>query len=326
MTRRGEFELIAKVFAPLAKGEPGAYGLTDDAAAVKPKPGHDIVLTTDAIVAGIHFLADDPPQMVAQKALRVNLSDLAAKGAVPRAYLLTAAFSNGVDDAWINAFAAGLKKDQRTFAVTLIGGDTVATPGPLTFNVVALGEVPHGRMLRRAGAKPGDDVWVSGTVGDAGLGLRALKADDLGLTPRQRETLIARYRLPIPRTSLGPSLLGLAHACLDVSDGLAADLGHIAEVSRVAIELQAEEVPLSAAARAVLDAGRATLAELLTAGDDYELAFTAAPADRARVTALAAKAKVRLTRIGRVAKGKGVRILAADGAPIALARKGFTHF
>lgn len=324
--RRGEFELIAELFAPLSKGEPGAFGLTDDAAALKPKPGHDIVLTTDAVVAGVHFLPDDPPATIAQKALRVNLSDIAAKGARPRAYMLTAAFPDTTDDAWLKAFAEGLKHDQKKFGLTLIGGDTVATPGPLTISVVAIGEVAQGRMMRRAHAKAGDDVWVTGTIGDAALGLHILRGDDLGLSERHRASLVARYRVPEPRVTAGQGILAIAHACLDVSDGLVADCGHMAKASKVAIELRAADIPLAAATQAAIANERANLADLLTAGDDYELAFTAAPADRARLTALAAKLKIRFTRIGKVVKGKGVRVYAQDGAQLSLDRAGFTHF
>lgn len=324
--RRGEFELIAELFAPLSKGEPGAFGLTDDAAALKPKPGHDMVLTTDAIVAGVHFLPDDPPATIAQKALRVNLSDLAAKGAKPRAYMLTAAFPDTTDDAWLKTFAEGLKHDQKKFGLTLIGGDTVATPGPLTLSVVAIGEVAQGRMLRRAHAKAGDDVWVTGTIGDAALGLRVLEGDGLGLSERHGASLVTRYRLPEPRVAAGQGILAIAHACLDVSDGLVADCGHMAEASKVGIELRASDVPLGPASQAAIANDRANLAELLTAGDDYELAFAAAPADRARLIALAAKLKLRFTRIGKVVKGRGVRVFAPDGAQMPLARAGFTHF
>jgi thiamine-monophosphate kinase len=326
MTRRGEFELIAKLFAPLAKGEPGAFALTDDAAVLKPKAGHDLVLTTDAVVSGVHFLPDDPAATIAQKALRVNLSDLAAKGATPRAYLLTVALPDTIDDVWLNAFAAGLKADQKRFGIALIGGDTVATPGPLTLSVAALGEVPQGRTLRRAGAEVGDDVWVSGTIGDACLGLRILRGDGLGLADKHRAALVARYRVPEPRLALGQGIGVLAHACLDVSDGLVADLGHIAEVSKIGIDIQAGQVPLSPAAQAAIANERANLADLLTAGDDYELAFTAPAAARTRLAALATKAKVRLTRIGAVAKSKGVRAYGADGAQLALGRAGYAHF
>lgn len=324
--RRGEFEVIAELFAPLSKGEPGAFALTDDAAALKPKPGHDIVLTTDAIVAGVHFLPGDPAATIAQKALRVNLSDLAAKGAKPRAYMLTAAFPDTVDDAWLTAFAEGLKRDQKTFGLTLIGGDTVVTPGPLLLNVVAIGEVAQSRMLRRARARAGDDVWATGTIGDAALGLRVLGGDTLGLSDRHRASLVARYRVPEPRVTAGQGILSIAHACLDVSDGLIADCGHVAEASKVGIELRAADIPLSPAAQAAITNERANLADLLTAGDDYELAFTAAPADRARLAALAAKIKVRFTRIGKVTKGRGVRVYAQDGALLTFDRAGFTHF
>jgi thiamine-monophosphate kinase len=326
MTRRGEFELIARYFAPLARKEAGAFGLTDDAAALEPSPGHDIVITTDAIVEGVHFLADDPPGTVAQKALRVNLSDLAAKGARPRAYLLTAALPAAIEDSWLSAFARGLKRDQERFAVTLVGGDTVATPGPLTLNVVALGEVEHGRMLRRAGAKVGDDVWVSGTIGDAALGLRLLKGEDLGVGDKRVRPLIGRFRTPEPRLTLGRRLVGLAHASLDVSDGLIADLGHIARTSGVGIKIEAAAVPLSPAAQAVVAGARASLSDLLTAGDDYELAFTAPQSARRRVAALAGAGDTALTRIGSAVKGSGVAVLDPQGRAMSFPRPGYAHF
>lgn len=323
---RGEFELIARLFAPLAQGESGAFDLTDDAAALEPKPGHDIVLTTDAIVAGVHFFPDDPPDTIAQKALRVNLSDLAAKGAVPRAYLLTLAVPPSIDDGWLKAFAGGLRRDQRRFAVTLVGGDTVATPGPLTVNIAALGEVAHGKVVRRAGAKVGDEVWVSGSIGDAALGLRLLKGESLGLSERQAARLIGRFRVPEPRIGLGRAIGRLAHSCLDVSDGLVADLGHVAARSAVGIEIDAGAIPLSPAARDVIANGRATIGDLITAGDDYELAFTAPASAAPHLTAASAKAKVVLSRIGRVVVGKGVAVIGVDGKRLTLLRAGYTHF
>ncbi len=324
--RLGEFELIAKYFAPLASKEPGAFSLKDDVALLRPKPGHDLVLKTDAIVCGVHFLPDDPPQTVGQKVLRVNLSDLAAKGATPRIYLLTAALPSDIDEPWLKAFAQGLKRDQARFGISLAGGDTVATPGPLTLSVTAVGDVPSGKMLRRAGAEVGDDVWVSGTIGDAALGLRILKGEDIGLNDKHRAALVARYRMPEPRLNLGLRLLGLAHACLDISDGLIADFGHMCDVSRVGIEIEARDVPLSPAATAALTGERASLSDLLTAGDDYELAIAAPTTVRSRMTALAPRAKTKLTRIGRVVKGRGVTAFAADGSPLRFASAGFTHF
>jgi thiamine-monophosphate kinase len=302
--RRGEFQIIADLFAPLTKGEAGAFALTDDAAALKPKPGHDIVLTTDAVVAGVHFLPDDPPATIAQKALRVNLSDLAAKGATLRAYMLTAAFPDTIDDVWLKAFATGLKRDQTHFGITLIGGDTVATPGPLLLNVVALGEVAHGHMLRRMGAKVGDDVWVSGTIGDAGLGLRVLKGDGMDLGDKHRAALIARYRIPQPRVAVGQGLLKIAHACLDVSDGLVADLGHIATASGVSVEIASDAFHVP---QEFQDTARALnadpLAWLLTGGDDHALVATFPPD---------VDLPMAWSVVGRVVEGKGVLV---DGQP-----------
>lgn len=323
--RSGEFELIAKYFAPLAKGEAGALGLTDDAAYLKPRAGHDLVATADALIADVHFFANDPPDTIAQKALRVNVSDLAAKAAAPRGYLLTLALPRDIDEPWIKAFANGLKRDQARFGMTLIGGDTTATPGPLTISVTALGEVPHGRMLTRGGAKAGDDVWVTGTIGDSVLGLRVLKGDALKVSEAQRRALVGRYRLPEPRFDLGPRLLGLAHASIDVSDGLIADLGHVSDVSKVGMEIAVRDVPLSAAAKAAVSGG-VEIADLLTGGDDYELAITAPAAVRTALEALAAETKVPLTLIGRVVKGRGVVVLDASGRRMRLARAGYTHF
>ncbi len=323
--RGGEFELIAKYFAPLARGEPGALGLTDDAAYLRPRAGHDLVVTTDAVIAGVHFLADTPPEAVAQKALRVNVSDLAAKGASPRGYLLTLALPHDVQEAWIKAFASGLKRDQLQFGMTLVGGDTTATPGPLMISITAFGEVPQGRMLTRGGASVGDDVWVTGMIGDAALGLRVSKGNALQLSEAHQRALVARYRVPEPRFAIGPRLLGLARASIDISDGLIADLGHICEVSEVGIEIAVRDVPLSAAAKGAVGHG-IEIADLLSGGDDYELAFAAPPTARQRIVALAAEAKVPLTRIGRVVKGRGVAALDEDGRPVRFERGGYTHF
>jgi thiamine-monophosphate kinase len=323
--RTGEFELIAKFFAPLAKGEPGALGLKDDAAYLKPRAGHDI--TTDAVIAGVHFLADDPPDTIAQKALRVNLSDLAAKGAKARAYLLTAALPTAIDDEWLQSFAAGLKQDQKRFGVTLIGGDTTKTPGPLTLNIVAIGEVPYGKMLTRAGAKPGDDIWVTGTIGDGALGLKARRGTLPGLSDAHRKAAERRYLTPEPRPTVGKGLVGIANACLDVSDGLVADLGHIAKTSNVAIRIRERDVPLSAPAKAAVACGALAHAELLTGGDDYELAFAAPQSARAKVQSLSRDTRVPLTRIGEVAKGPtGVTVLAPGDAAIPYGRGGYVHF
>lgn len=313
----GEFELIERYFAPLARGFPGAYGLRDDAAVIAPAPGHELVAKTDAIIAGVHFLPDDPPELVARKALRVNLSDLAAKGAIPRAYMVDLMLPRTLDEAWVAAFARGLAEDQDEYAVHLIGGDTDSTPGPVTIAVMAFGEVPAGRMIRRAGARAGDTIYVSGTIGDAALGLEALRGALPGLDARVAGFLAGRYRLPQPRVALGARLAGLASAAIDVSDGLVADLGHLCEASRLAAVVESSRVPLSPAAQAVLAARPELIGTVLTGGDDYEILFTA-PAQAPGVPG---------TPIGRMeAAPAGVTVLDRRGQRLALARAGWSHF
>ena len=325
---RGEFELIAKYFAPLAEAAPGAQGLRNDAALFDPAGDDSLVLTVDAMVAGVHFLPEDPPETIGRKLLRVNLSDLAAMGARPRGYLLTTAFPKDIDEAWIAAFAAGLAEDQRIFGVALHGGDTVSTPGPLTLSLTAFGEVPKDGSLSRATARAGDLVFVSGTIGDGLLGLEVLRGGLPGLSEAQRAYLATRYRLPEPRLELGRRLAetGLASAALDVSDGLAADLGHIAEESGLAAVLDAAATPLSPAARAVLEAAPARLPELLGGGDDYELLFTVAPARAGEVAALAQALDLPLRAIGRMTAGRGLRLHDSAGREIALKGTGWRHF
>ncbi|MGX9965092.1 thiamine-phosphate kinase [Roseomonas sp. F4] len=317
MALPGEFGLIARHFAPLAGR--GALGLGDDAALLDPPPGRTLVLAADAMVAGVHFLADDPPETLGRKLLRVNLSDLAAMGAVPLAYLMTTAFPRGVTQDWIAAFAAGLAQDQAEFAIELLGGDTVATEGPATFSLTILGHVAPGAALRRVGSRPGDDVWVSGSIGDGALGLLALT----GGLPADSH-LAERYRLPRPRLALGQALVGLAHAAMDVSDGLVQDLGHLARAAGCAAVIEADLVPLSDPARAALADDAALLSRILTGGDDYELVFTADPAARDAVHALSGTTKV--TRIGHIEAGEGVRVRDAAGRALDLQATGWSHF
>jgi len=319
MTLPAEFGLIARHFAPLA-GK-GALGLGDDAALLDPPPGRTLVLAADAMVAGVHFLPDDPPETLGRKLLRVNLSDLAAMGAVPLAYLMTTAFPRSVTQDWIAAFAGGLALDQAEFGIELLGGDTVATDGPATFSLTILGHVAPGAALRRVGARPGDEAWVSGSIGDGALGLLALT----GRLPADPH-LASRYRLPQPRVTLGLRLAGLARAAMDVSDGLVQDLGHLARAAGCGAVIEAAAVPLSAPARAALTADPALLSRILTGGDDYELVFAADPADSARVRAAAAEAGVAVTRIGVFEAGQGVRVRGPDGHDVTLPTSGWSHF
>lgn len=320
----GEFDLIARHFAPLAVAAPGALGLTDDAALVMPAIGHQQVIATDTLISGVHFLADDPADLVARKLLRVNLSDIAAMGAVPRFYLLAFSLSATLDDAWVAAFAAGLAHDQDEFAVTLIGGDTTATPGPTTLTLTAIGEIAEGAELRRSTAWPDDLIYVSGTIGDAALGLAALKGDLADLPELHRAALIDRYRLPRPRVALGPALCGIATAAIDISDGLVADLGHICEASGVGARIEQARVPLSAAAAAVTDPAAATA--ILTGGDDYELAFTASEDSGGAVAAASRAAGVPVTAIGRITAGAGVGVVDGAGRDVTPIGAGYRHF
>lgn len=325
---RGEFETIARYFAPLAAGEPGALGLVDDAAVISPPGGRQLVLTVDAMVAGLHFLDSDPAGQVAQKLLRVNLSDLAAMGAEPLGYLLACTWPKGVEEGWVADFAGGLAEDQRSFGISVLGGDMTSTPGPLTLSLTALGHVAPGQALRRSTARAGDLVYLSGTLGDGALGLLALTDRLPGLAAEHAGFLAERYRRPSPRLQLGRLLSegGLATACLDVSDGLVADLCHICDASGLGAEIEAARLPLSPATVAVLAEEQSLLAAVVSGGDDYELCFTVAPAMAQRVEALAERVGHRLTCIGRMLEGGGVRVLDRDGAPLALDRQGWTHF
>ncbi|MFQ6018349.1 MAG: thiamine-phosphate kinase [Kiloniellaceae bacterium] len=325
---RGEFDLIARYFAPLAAAAPGADGLRNDAALLDLGPDETLVVTVDAMVEGVHFLPEDPPDLVARKLLRVNLSDLAAMGARPRSYVMTTAFPHRVDEAWIEAFAEGLAADQRAFGVTLVGGDTVATPGPLSLSLTAFGVVPRGRALARATARAGDLVYVSGTIGDGALGLKAIRGELPDVPAPARAALIDRYRLPEPRLALGRALVetGLASAAIDLSDGLVADLGHVAETSGLAAEIQAGAVPLSDAAGAALTGRPGLRRSVLSGGDDYELLFTAAPGRAGEVADLAAALGLPLSRVGRLLEGQGIRVLDEAGQEIARPGGGWSHF
>jgi thiamine-monophosphate kinase len=316
----GEFALIDRLLKPLARGYPGALDLTDDAALVDLPEGRQLVIAKDAIVADVHFLSRDPPELIAGKLLRVNLSDLAAMGADPLGYLTVLARPPGLEDAWLERFAAGLAADQQRFACHLLGGDTVSTPGPLTLTLTILGTVPSGEALVRSGAKPGDEVWVSGTLGDAALGLRVLRG--LAVTEDEALALIDRYRTPRPRLALGRALRGLATAAIDVSDGLVADLGHVLETSCVGAVLDASLLPLSPVGGGIPGAREAAL----MGGDDYELLFTAPAERRAEIEALAGRLDHPVTRIGRVRAEPGLDLIDADGRAVPAPRGGWRHF
>ncbi len=333
---KNEFDLIARYFAPLAAGEPGALGLIDDAAILSIESGRRIVVTTDTLVCGVHFFPSDPPETVAAKMLAVNLSDLAAMGALPLAYTLSmalpATWTGEVLHRWLGSFAGGLSVMQAETDVNLIGGDTVATPGPICLTVTALGSVREGTELRRSGARPGDTIYVSGTIGDAALGLMALTGGLSDLTDEQRGSLIERYRTPKPRVALGQKLVGVAHGAADVSDGLVADLEHICGASLLSATLQAARTPLSAAAEAAVSADPDLMISVLTGGDDYELVFTASPDSAHAIEVISRDQDLPLTDIGHMDLAQSgderprVRVVGSDGRQLDLARGGYQHF
>jgi thiamine-monophosphate kinase len=330
--RPGEFELIARFFAPLAEGSPGALGLTDDAALIDLPSGHQVVATADMLVAGVHFFAGEPPADIASKSLRVNLSDLAAMGATPLGYLLSLALDETVDSDWLAAFADGLAADQAEFGIGLLGGDTVSTPGPLTVSVTALGAVATGRALRRGGAAAGDRIFVSGTIGDGALGVMLERGDIADVDDDDGAWFRDRLRRPTPRLDLGPRLIGVASAAVDISDGLVADLGHVCEASGLAATIEAGAVPLSPAARRQVDNRPDLLKSLISGGDDFELLFAVPDGRKAAVEALSAELDLPLTAIGAMtaassSESAGPAVVHGPGGAIwTLESGGYRHF
>ena len=330
MTRPSEDDLIARYLAPLAG--PGGLGLRDDAAIATPRPGHDLVVTKDMLVAGVHFFPHDPPDAIARKALRVNLSDLAAKGAAPLGFLLGLALPADWTEPWLEAFCAGLGDDARAFACPLLGGDTTSTPGPLTLSITAFGEVPAGRMVPRTGARPGDALYVTGTIGDAALAVAIGYAEARdrpwidALDPAARAALIDRRLAPSPRLGLAPALAG-AHAAMDVSDGFVGDLGKMLALEGLTATIASADVPLSPAARAAIALEPRLLATAFGGGDDYEIICAVPLASCAAFEAAARDAAIPVTRVGSAGRGSGpITILGAGGARLDLASASFQHF
>ena len=320
----GEFERIARYFAPLAG--PGSLGLVDDVALIDGPEGEQYALTTDTIIEGVDYFPDDPPDLVAKKLVRVNLSDLAAKGARPFGYLLTTALPSARGEAWLEAFSAGLAADQKEFGLALLGGDSSATPGPTTLSLMAIGRIAKGKAVLRNGARPGDVICVSGTIGDATLGLGILKGEFASASEEDRDFLVDRYHLPRPRLALGQRLVGIATAMIDVSDGLIADLKHICDASGAAAAIDADRVPRSEAARNLSKTLKNSLGRLLGGGDDYELLFTSPPPSLNTIGAAMREVGVTVTCIGEMEPGEGIRVLDAKKRPIRIDVAGYSHF
>jgi thiamine-monophosphate kinase len=323
-----EDSLIARYFKPLAT-DPGAFGLVDDAA-VLSSSGDDVVVTTDAVVEGVHYLAADPPETIARKALRVNLSDLAAKGAAPAGFVLTLALRSK-DDSWLGPFADALGEDAKTFACPLLGGDTVSTPGPQMISITAFGRVPKGRMVGRTGARPGDRILVTGTIGDAALGLDVLTggavAEVLASDSAARDFLVSRYRVPQPRNALAEAVRAHATAAMDVSDGLAGDLAKLCAASGATATVDAARVPLSAVAAGLVARNAVRVETLFAGGDDYEVLCTVPQAQIEALIAAGQAVGVAVTAIGTIVAGhEQPQFLDRQGQELALKRLSYSHF
>ena len=325
-------EAIIALLAPLTQGCAGAFGLKDDCALLTPAPGTELVLKTDPVAEGVHFLPGDAPQDIAWKALAVNVSDLAAKGAAPLGYLMALSFPTAPTVGWMTGFVEGLRAAQARFGCHLMGGDTDRRPGPLTISITIIGSVPRGKMVPRTTAQAGDALFVSGTIGDAGLGLALSRKTGLktawGLSEAEADYLRRRYRRPEPRLALATALRHYASAAMDVSDGLVKDLERLLRASGVAGHLVAADVPVSDAARKAV-AGRAQgLTELITAGDDYEVLATVPQDKAAAFIAAASAAGSPVALIGKILAGPpALAVTGADGQPLVLPeRTGWDHF
>ena len=331
-SRQGSAEdrLIAKHFRPLAT-HPGALGLGDDAAVVAVPAGEELVLKTDGVIEGVHFFADDPPETVAKKALRINLSDLAAKGAKPLGFLLSIALRRDGAENWLKPFTAGLRADAKKFGCPLLGGDTDRTPGLISVSIAAFGTLPRGTMGRRDGARSGDHVVVTGTIGDAALGVILRRDPDAakrwGLDETMRAHLLRRYLIPEPRNALAAALRGCAKGGMDISDGLVGDLAKMCRASGVDAQVDVARVPLSRAARRALAAEPLLLETILTGGDDFEI-LAAVPARRLEALRKAARAAgIPLTEIGRFVRGRGeARFADGQGRALAFDKPSYSHF
>jgi len=315
----GEFDLIARYFRPLAG--PEGLGLLDDAACISVKVGHDLVVTKDLIVEGIHFVGDEPASDIAWKALAVNLSDLAAKGAHPSQYFLGLSLPADKPEAWVEDFANGLKACQHAYGIELAGGDTTASNAGVTISITAFGEVPTGTMIKRSGARVGDTVYVSGTLGDAALGLKMVQGDI-----QTDAALVGRYRRPSPRVALGQALRGIASACADISDGLLADMGHICKASQVGARLEQSKLPLSGRTECLVAQDAALWPSVYAGGDDYELVIVAAPDKAGLIAKVAADCGVPITPIGVMEQGSRCHLVDLEGNLVQSDRQGYQHF
>jgi thiamine-monophosphate kinase len=321
-----EFELIDQLLKPLSAGAPGAFSLSDDAAVLPYlQEGNVHVVTKDALTIGVHMLADDPPADMARKALRVNLSDLASMGATPVGFFMALCLGDDTDESFLRGYTNGLASDVAEFKVPLMGGDVIRQRGPFTVTITAIGVVPRTKLLRRSGAQPGDSLWVSGTIGDGALGLLSARGEVGHLTECHKSALINRYQVPQPRFDLGQKLGDLASACIDISDGLIADVGHLCTASNVGCTIHANQIPLSDGARSCLFDKPALLENVLSGGDDYELAFAVSPGKKTALKSLTVDMEITVSRIGEFTHSPEVLVLDEAGTTIPIGQTGYRH-
>lgn len=325
MNHRGEFSMIEEVFRPLAEVNHFSFGLSDDAAIMQLDSNQDLVVTSDAMADGIHFDSYTPAADVARKLLRSNLSDIAAMGGIPISYTLTTALPEHYRDTWIEEFAEGLKVDQKNFGVSLIGGDTISSRS-LVLSMTLLGRVDSNQTLRRNGALAGDALYVSGTIGDAGIGLSITKNKPNNIDTASKKFFLDRLHKPSPRLELGQSLITLSSAAIDVSDGLIADLEHICAESKVAATVWLESVPISEAAKNFINGDSGANVARLSAGEDYELIFTAPDYSAENIALISKQLGVQITHIGSISEGRGVTVIDRDSEEVFLSSKGFSHY
>jgi|MDTC01.2.fsa_nt_gb thiamine-monophosphate kinase len=332
-SRPDEFDLIKKYLSPLTQAAGGAALLSDDAAVLPTKDGHDLVVTMDTLISDVHFLGITPASLVASKSLRVNISDLASMGADPAYYTLSLSLPDDgeikYDSDWLNNFSQALAIEQNLYDITLVGGDTVSTPGPLSITITAFGWVKKEQEIKRSGATAGDLVYVSGTIGDAWLGLSALRGSQIEFEPAYLDFITESYQRPQPRIDLGKRLSGVANSAIDISDGLAQDLGHICMASNVSATIKADDIPLSNSARKLVEVNTQLMESLISGGDDYEILFTVPTSLKKNITRLAQELEIPLTQIGHIEPSQNdhlVTILDNKGTKIDLASSGYRHF
>lgn len=322
-SRPSEFSIIKKYFAPFASK--GAFEFRDDAAEITPSDGMSLVITQDAVAEGIHFFSDDPPDLIARKALRVNLSDLAAKGAEPKYISLALGLGKSWNEEWVASFAKSLQADCNKYKLELTGGDTFFTGGGFVISITAIGEVPIGQYVSRLAAKPGDAIFVTGSIGDAALGLLAHQGKFAELGDKENDYLLNRYLVPQPRVQIADSIRKLATASMDISDGLIGDLEKLCKASNVGVELQVQKIPLSTAAQNAISLESNLLETALTGGDDYEILFGISSNDCFELEEIVSDLPFSVTRIGTVNSGQGVKVFDKDGQLIEFGKTGYDH-